>query len=522
MTNRLTYSNERNKNHKLKVDAVYEELKSSTVWTQANSSGFVSDQSYKFLALGEVQNTSNDSYSRALRSVLGRLNYILFDKYLITASYRADGSSIFRDGNRWSYFPSASLAWKVSEENFMKGQDIVNNLKARISYGVTGSQGLAPRSTYLQPITSIGVNYPFNGSTSVVGVAPSALAANPYLQWETTAQTNFGFDLGLWNSKLNLSMDYYIKNTSDLLLEKVLPAFAGPTRINVNAGEVQNKGIEIALGWRVFDNDNWHINSNLSFAANDNKVISLVDGEQSMELGNTYYNNTFPANPTRVEVGKSISSFRGYAFEGVYQNDEVDEAAAFGRVPGDAKYKDVNGDGNITSEDITDVGDGNADFTWGWNWDVSYKNFDLNFLLLGSQGNDIYNFTRMRMMGLGSAQFHAVHSEYINRWTPTNPSSIPANRDTTETLSSQFVEDGSYITLKTLSLGYTIPENVIGKIGIDSFRVYLNAENLFILTDYTGFDPESSASGASDLDLGIDYNAYPINRSFSLGVNFTF
>lgn len=522
ITNRLTYTNERNENHKIKVDAVYEELKSSTIWTEASANGFFADKSYKFLALGDVQNTSNDSYTRALQSFLGRFNYNLFDKYLITASYRADGSSVFRDGNRWSYFPSASLAWKIKKESFMQSVDAISALKARISYGVTGSQSINPRDSYVAPITGPDVNYPYQGTSNSIGIAPSDRAANPDLKWETTAQTNFGIDLGLWNSKVNLSFDYYVKNTSNLLLDRLLDGLGGPSIMTVNAGEVQNKGYEIAFGWRVFDNDEWHVNSNLSFASNKNEVVSLVDDKEFMELGNTYYDNTFPVNPTRVEVGKSISSFRGYVFEGVYQTDEAAEAAAFGRVPGDAKYKDVNDDGIISSDDITNVGDGNPDFTWGWNWDVSYKNFDLNFLLLGSQGNDIYNFQRMRMMGLGSAQFHAVHGEYVNRWSPTNPSNIPANRDTTETLSSQFVEDGSYITLKTLSLGYSIPSNLISKAGIDSFRVYLNAENLFILTNYKGFDPESTASGGSDLDLGIDYNAYPINRSFSLGVNFTF
>lgn len=522
ITSRLTYTYDKNPNHKLKADVVYEDLKSSTIWTEAESSGFFADRSYKFLSLGQLQQTSNDSFSKSLHSFLGRVNYSLFDKYLITASYRADGSSVFRDGNRWNYYPSGSFAWKISEEGFMENADVISNLKARISYGVTGSQAIAPRSSYPQAVVSPAVNYPFSGGAATIGIAPSNRAANPDLEWEKTTQTNFGIDLGLWNSKLRLSVDYYIKKTTDLLLEAPFPAFVGPEYIRVNAGDVENKGFDITLGWNVFDNDDWHIGSNLSLSSNKNEVISLVDGIEAIELGNAYYGNSFPVNPTRVEVGKSISTFRGYVFEGVYQLGEEAEAAVYGRVPGDAKYKDVNGDGVISTDDITTVGDGNPDMTWGWNWDLTYKNFDLNFLLLGSHGNDIYNFQRMRMMGLGSAQFHAVHEDYLNRWTSTNPSNIPSGRDGTEFLSSQFIEDGSYVTLKSVVLGYTIPSSIVEKLKLDTLRLYMNAENLFILTDYSGFDPESTASGSSDLDLGIDYNAYPINRSFSIGVNLKF
>ena len=240
-----------------------------------------------------------------------------------------------------------------------------------------------------------------------------------------------------------------------------------------------------------------------------------------MELGNLYYGNSFPVAPTRVEVGKPISTFRGYKFDGVYQLGEEDEAAIYGKVPGDARYVDINNDGVISTDDITTVGDGNPDFTWGWNWDISYKKFELSFVLLASHGNDIYNFQRMGMMGLGSAQFHAVHADYNDRWTPENPSNIAAQRDGQEFLSSQFIEDGSYVTLKNVVLGYTFTD-VLNQIGLDDLRIYGGAENLFIITDYSGYDPESTASGNSDVDLGIDYNAYPINRSFTLGLKLTF
>jgi len=521
-TNRLTYTHNKTPNHRIQIDAIHEQQLVTTVWTEATARGFFSDNtSYKDLSLGAVQRAANNSTSESLQSFLGRVNYSLFDKLLFTASVRTDGSSKFQAGNRWGVFPSGSIAWRLSEEGFIQNLNVVDNLKIRASYGVTGSQAIGPLATRSIPIVDPSVNYPFGGGSYTVGVAPSSRLANPNLTWETTTQTNIGFDLGLWNSKVSLSLDVYQKNTEDLLLERTLPSFVGPTVVVENVGEVENKGFDINLGLILLDKGDWHISSNLNFSRNVNKVIALVDGNESLELGNIYYGNTFPVNPTRVEVGQPISSFRGYVFEGVYQQDEANAAAEFGKVPGQAKYKDVNEDGVISSDDIVTVGDGNPDFTWGWNWNLSWKKLDLNLILLGSQGNEIYNFQRMRMMGLGAAQFHAVHADYLNRWTPENPSNIPSARNGTEFLSSQFIEDGSFVTLKNIAIGYTIDRG-LDKIGAHALRLYVNAENLFILTDYTGYDPESTASGNSDVDLGIDYNAYPINRSVSFGLKLTF
>ncbi len=449
---------------------------------------------------------------------MGRANYALYDRYLFTVSFRADGSSKFPN-DKWSYFPSASFAWRLSDESFLANADAIDNLKLRVSYGETGSQAIQPLATISAPIIDPGVNYPFTGEAATIGVAPSNRLANPDLTWETTTQTNIGFDLGLWDSKLTLSMDVYQKITTDLLLDRVLPSYVGPTVVAQNIGEVENKGFDINLGMTIVDTDDWHVSSTLTVSKNQNKVLALVNDDEPMELGNIYYNNTFPVNPTRVEVGLPISTFRGYVFEGVYQLGEEDEAALYGKVPGQARYKDINGDTLISSDDIVTVGDGNPDFTWGWNWNVGWKKFDLNFILVGSHGNDIYNFQRMKMMGLGASQFHAVHADYNDRWTEDNPSEIPSGRDGTEFLSSQFIEDGSFVSMKYVTLGYNF--NFTNSF-VQGLRIYASAENLFIITDYSGFDPESTASGNSDVDLGIDYNAYPINRSYSLGLKLTF
>jgi TonB-linked SusC/RagA family outer membrane protein len=523
-TNRLTYSLDINKNNNLKIDAIHELVREKYNIAKINASNFFTDLvSYKDLSLAAIQRTSNSEANRDLESFLGRVNYSLNNKYLLTASLRADGTSVFQN-NKWGYFPSASLAWKVSEEKFMKKIEAIDNLKVRLSYGQVGNQGIGVYGTRSRAVISPGINYPFNGIYTT-GVAPSNRVANPDLTWEKTAQLNSGFDLGILNSAITLSVDYYKKNTRDLLLDTQLPAFVGPTRKFVNAGEVENKGFEITLGARVLKNDSWSINSSLSVSRNKNKVLSLFDNIKSLEVGDDVRANTYPVKPTRVEVGMPISTFRGYVFEGVYQTGATDGT------PGQAKYKDVSGpngvpDGLITSDDITTIGDGNAAFTWGWNWDVSYKKLNLNFLVTGSQGNDIYNLQRARLMGLGAQQFHAVYGDYRDRWTPTNPSNIPSSRNGTQNLSSQFVEDGSYINMKSIALSYNLDNKLLKKIGLSNFRLYTSVENLFIITKYSGFNPESSASPVSinnqDADVGIDYNSYPINRSVTFGLNASF
>ncbi|WP_026777288.1 TonB-dependent receptor [Polaribacter sp. Hel_I_88] len=522
-TNRLTYTWNKNPDHSFKIDAIHEQQQVLRENKIIDAQNFFTDQTgYKDVSLAAIQAVQNSNTNENLQSFLGRINYSFLDKYLFTVSVRGDGSSKFREDNRWGVFPSGSFAWNVSKEKFLENSETINNLKMRLSYGIIGSQAIDPLATRSLPILGDNVNYPFTGGALFVGLAPSNRLANPNLTWETTRQSNIGFDLGLWNSALTVSLDLYRKNTEDLLLERILPDFVGPTVQTINAGEVQNQGFDLTIGARILDNDKWKINSTFTLSSNRNEVISLIDGIDALELGNSFAGNFTPVNPTRVEVGKPISSFRGYIFEGVYQLGEEAEAAAFGRVPGDAKYRDINNDGSITTDDITSIGNGNPNFTWGWNWDVSYKNFDLNFILLGSQGNDIYNFQRGRMMALGAQQFHATHADYNNRWTPTNPSNIPAQRDGTELLSTQFLEDGSFVSLKNVSLGYNVNKDVLDKIGLNQLKLYVNAENLFIITNYTGFDPESTATGQSDVDLGIDINTYPINRTFSFGMKVGF
>ena len=520
-TNRLTYKND-NPDHAFQADLIHEQQSFKQSFREAKASSFFSNSTnFRELSLAGIQNTDSGEINEKLESFLARVNYSLYNKYLFTASVRTDGSSKFSEDNRWSTFPSGSIAWRVSQEDFLKDHSTISSMKVRASYGVTGSQAVSPFSTISIPGISTANNYPFTGGVASIGVAPSNRMPNPDLTWETTTQFNIGFDIGLWNSKTSLSVDYYTKNTKDILLNRVLPEFVGPTIVTQNAGEVENKGFDISLNTVLYEKNDLSINSNFNLSSNKNKVLSLVDGLESMVLGNVYYASTFDVNPTRVEVGKPMSSFRGYIFEGIHQTGNTD-----GGIPGHAKYRDLDGVAGITADDIGTVGDGNPDFTWGWNLDVDIKDFNINMVFEGAQGNDIYNFQRMRMMGLGSAQFHAVHADFNDSWTTSNPSNtIHAGtqeaRNTNRWLSSQWIEDGSYTSLKSMSVTYNFGDR-FSDVGIEQVKFFVNAENLFIITDYSGFDPVSTASGNSDVDLGIDLNAFPISKSFSVGFNLTF
>jgi len=521
-TNRFTYTTEFSEIHSFKFDAVYEIVKENSNSVNITATNFFTDLvGYRDVSIAAIQQVRNGESNRTLESFLGRANYSLLDKYFVEVSIRADGSSVFQK-DKWGYFPSGSVGWIVTKEDFMKNVNFINYLKVRSSYGQVGNQSISVFGTRSRAVINISRNYPFDG-TLTTGVAPSNRVANPDLTWEKTRQVNAGFDLGVMKSAFTLSFDFYKKNTTDLLLDTQLPQFVGPTVKFINAGEVENKGFDISLIADLYENKDWFVTSTLTVSRNRNKVLALNDDVQFLILGDNIRANTFPVNPTRVEVGMPINSFRGYVFEGVYQLGEETEAAKFNKVPGQAKYKDINGDGLITSDDITTVGEANPTFTWGWNWDINYKNWNLNLLLTGSQGNDIYNLQRARLMSLGAQQFHAVYGDYRDRWTPTNPSNIPSGRNGTEILSSQFIEDGSYTSFKNMALSYNLNSNALQKLKMNKLRIYASAENLFILTKYTGFDPETTASVSNeDIDAGIDYNSYPLNRTFTVGVQVSF
>ncbi len=348
---------------------------------------------------------------------------------------------------------------------------------------------------------------PNGGDVGTPTVLPGRRLANPDLTWETTTQANVGFDLGIINNKFNLSFEYYIKNTEDLLLAKTVAGFTGKQFQMVNAGEVENKGIDISLSGTPVRTDNFSWDFNVNFSKNKNKVLSLVDGLDEI-FPNIRIGTGNDLAPSIVKVGEPVGSFYGFVYEGV-------DAAT-----GNAIYADER----------QIIGDPNTDYTYGINNTISYKGIDLNFFIQGVQGNDIFNATRSQLIGRSGRIPFGLSSEIRNTWTATNTSApLPSlNANNTQLLSSEFVEDGSFLRLKNISLGYTLKDsNALKSIGGESLRFYISGQNLITLTDYSGIDPEISTGSGFDGSFndgaaGIDTGAYPISKTFTVGLNFKF
>lgn len=468
------------------------------------------------LGAGTVYSPPGSGKSKSqLASYLGRLNYIYKDRYLFTVTGRADGSSKFGENNKWAFFPSFAVAWRASEEGFMDELESISNLKLRISYGKSGNQDIESYKS----LASLGtMNYPFGGSLNS-GVGPTNIP-NPDLKWETTATTDFGFDLGLFNNRLSFVFDYYYKKTTDLLWNISTPSTSGFSSIFQNIGSLENKGVELSLGADVFTSEfKW--NTQVNWSKNKNKVLEIpgytpsIQGELSGHL---------KVNGSWLEPGLPVGVWNMLKYDGVFQDQAQLDAGPRSSntdVLGDARFIDKNGDGKINyTDDRMIVGDPNPDFIFGWSNNFSYKNFDLSVYLQGSYGNDIINVQRAETNISGP--WGNQRREILNRWTPTNTNTnVPRAQVTVDPLllqSSWLIEDGSYARVKAITLGYTFNKLPF----VRSLRVYATGNNLFTFTNYSGFDPEVNAKGNSNLQLGVDYNAYPSAKSFIFGVNVGF
>lgn len=473
--------------------------------------------------------SSSVATERVLNSYMGRLNYIYADKYLLTASYRADGSSVFGANNKWGYFPSASVAWRASEENFIKDLNVFSDLKFRVSWGITGNQGISPYQT-LSGVAS-GGNYPYNGSEVTDLGFFIGNPANPNLKWESTTQTNYGIDLGFFSGRLQVTADYYHKTTRDLLMPRALPGYTGFTSVTDNIGSIENKGFEFAIsGDPLVGTVRWNTGFNIS--TNRSKVLDLggVDRIGYVTSQGGYSLN----NPLMyLIVGRPFGQMYGWGYEGVWGTDKASEAAAFGQLPGDPKYTDVNGDGSINNQDMMVIGNAFPDFIFGWTNRLSYKSFELTLLIQGSQGNDLFNQPRIRMENPGEG----TSARLLDMWTPDNqdtdvPGIIDALTRQNAALTSKvavndqrrsrWVEDASYIRLKNIMLAYNLPKNVLSRLKLNNIRVFVSATNLATITKYTGYDPEVSAYNDNDAQIGVDFSSYPQSRIINAGLNLSF
>lgn len=434
---------------------------------------------------------------------ISRVNYSFDDKYLITANFRADGSSVFGPNNRWGYFPSVSVGWKLSNENFLKDSEVVSDLKLRASYGIVGNDQIGTYA-YLGRIGS-GANYPIGGTTQP-GTFPSTLE-NLDLKWEQSTQTNIGIDFELLKGRIRLTADAYVKNTTDLLLDAPLPTTSGFDRAIQNIGELQNKGLEFGLKTVNFKSDfTWESGVNISF--NKNEVIDLVG--QELFLGGI----AGRGEAILVKEGLPLGSIFGYVYGG------VDPAT------GNAFYIDRNGASTFTptEDDRRIIGDANPNFMFSVNNTLSYKNVSLQIFLEGTYGNDMLNATRIETEGMIDQKNQST--AVLNRWRqPGDVTDIPrasfGNTDNSR-ISTRFVEDASYMRFKAVSLSYNFNKKITDKLNLDNLRFYVTGENLLIVTKYSGFDPEVNAFGGSNTVRGIDYGTYPQSRTIIFGFNVSF
>ncbi len=448
-----------------------------------------------------IEDVSSTYNERSNLSQIARINYDFNNRYLITANFRADASSVFGPGSRWGYFPSFSAGWRISEENFLKSVDAVNDLKLRIGWGQVGNDRIQEYAWY--GTVGSGYNYVIGG-TIVPGISIETIE-NKDLKWETTSQTNIGIDLSLFNYRLGLTFDAYVKNTSDLLLSMPVPRSTGFESTIQNVGEIQNKGIEILISTKNLVNElKWNTDFNISF--NRNEVIYL--NKQIINSGWIYQRG----NVAIAKEGEQMGSFYGYVAEG------VDPAT------GQMIYKDINGDGEFTPDDKQIIGNANPKFIYGLNNTLSYKGFDLSLFIQGVYGNDIFNATRIETESMND--FKSQQATVLNRWkNPGDVTNMPAatlGEKYNSELSTRFIEDGSYLRIKALTLSYSLPESVLSKIKLKKLRFYVTVENLYTFKNSSGYDPEVNAFDGDNLAQGIDFGTYPQSRNIIFGLNLSF
>ena len=450
--------------------------------------------------------TGSSASEWAILSYFARLQYNWNDRYLFTANVRADGSSKLAPGHRWGYFPSFSGAWRISSEPFMKDIEWINDLKLRGGWGQTGNQSGLGDYSYLASYSINRVQWFGEGfDTNAVPTRTQSTLSNPELTWETTSQTDIGLDLTMFNNRLMLYIDWYYKRTSDMLMTITLPAGSAPARtLNYNGGTMVNKGWEITLkSVNMKGKFSWDTDFNISF--NKNKLESLRLTQVYYSAMTTDYVNDYVV---RNVPGRPLGSFYGYVAEGV--DPET----------GDMIYKDVNKDGVISASDRTYIGDPNPDFTFGLTNNFSWKGFNLNILLQGSVGNDIYNVSRMETEGMYDGKNQST--KVLDRWrVPGQITNVPKAGWNIKN-SSYFVEDGSYLRVKSVSLSYDVPRKIISKLGINRLQPYFTASNLLTWTSYSGMDPEVNQYGNNGAVQGIDWGTYPLNRSFVFGLKLEF
>lgn len=525
--NYLTYTKEIG-NGNLTLLGGYSYQKNDTKASYAAGTGFLSD-AFSYYALGTATGLLQPGSSLSeteIQSVFGRLNYDFDNKYLLTATVRRDGASNFAANQKYAVFPSVALGWKVSNEDFLVDNDHISNLKVRLSYGVTGNPSISP----YQSLARFASLYASRNGQTVFAITPDQ-PANPDLKWESSYQANFGLDLGLIENRINLSVDYYNIDTKDLILgNNGIPEYFGfqNDEILTNLGEINNRGFEITLNTRNIVKGDLRWNTNLNFSRNKNQVVALInDADLFGNAAPSYFSHD---RSYVLRVGEEVGLFWGYDYAGVYDGTDLPAGTQTleGGVAGDPLFVDTDGDGEITEGDRTIIGNPNPDFTYGVTNSLTYKNFDLNIFFQGSHGGDIFNMTNVQ---LNNGDANTTRDYFNNAWTTTNTNTDQprVGNNSNREISSRFVEDGSYLRLKNVALGYNLPSATIEKLGIGSLRLSISAQNLLTFTKYSGLDPEVNYYGASGNNStssntvqGFDFGNYPTVKSVNFTVNVKF
>lgn len=490
-----------------------------------NVKGFSTDL-FTYNNLGAASNKTavgSNKTENILASFFGRFNYSYKDRYLATFTLRRDGSSRFGSKNHWGTFPSGSLAWRAGEESFIKNLNVFSNLKVRLGYGVTGNERIGDYASYA---LMSNTHLTFNGADNTAGTHISQTSAeNPNLKWETTRQFNVGVDMGFFDNRLTVTLDAYYKKTNDLLLKIVMPSYSGFTSGQQNIGAIRNSGFEVEVNSVNFTGP-FHWESKFNIAMNRNKVLDTGSNGDIFITSAKPLGDVSEESYAVIREGAALGSLFGYKYKGVLQTGETYKPQPDAQ-PGDPLFVDVNEDGKIDSNDRTIIGHASPDFIMGLTNTFAYKNFDLSIFFQGSIGNDLLNMTNMNLEWKRT-------TTALTRWTKDHPSTtIPRNgffySKKGGYINDHFIEDASYLRLKNITLGYTIPFRKI----VSSCRVYVSAENLLTLTGYSGWDPEvdtkayeasknSGSNQTANAGAGLDFNSYPSMRTVTFGVNITF
>lgn len=532
--NYLTYSKNLFNNHNLNVMAGYSYQREDNEGWSASGQNYLTDAfSYWNLGAASVWMRPGSSLSDwVLKSYYGRVNYSIDGKYLFNFNARYDGSSTFSKNNKWAFFPSGSFAWNMGSEQFMADLTWVSQFKWRVSYGLTGNQAISP----FQTLARFSDVFTVMDGVPVNAIRPTAVANND-LTWETTAQLNLGTDISFFDDRINVSVDLYRMVTYDLLFTVPLPQYSGYGGQLQNIGEVENKGIELALGGKILTGGlKWDTDLNVS--ANRNQILKLPGGTE-IRYGSGPGHMVGLGDTQVLREGHPVGSFFGWIYDGVYNTgDDFLPGAGFEQALGGEKFRDIDGlrdaagnltgqpDGRLDANDRTIIGNPHPNFIWGWNNDFRWKNFDLNIFWQGSQGNDILSYTMLEldlMSGINNATTNA-----LNRWTPENTNTnVPrAFNGRTRRVSTRFVYDGSFARLKNLALGYNLPASALERLKISRLRVYVSAQNIVTFTSYEGYDPEvnynSGGATNGNRNLGLDYGSYPNAKNYTIGLNIGF